>query len=236
MKHLKILFGSALLIIITACSTSGNDSAQSSDPDAVLKQAFDEQEMVIINEVISYYDNFVLSKTDQNKSIKDAYQEFLTVNGPLAEIKGDLSIFCLSNKERAAFLETLDKNVLLSLLHINDTVYWYSFERELIETEYQPYYVLDVVNHKYSPFLKVLSARNDFYSSYSEEFEICGCIAPSTYGDIFHAFDNEHLEYMKYSETFDFSRKEDRLAFIIPFLTTNENLYRKGMISTIRRY
>jgi len=221
MRILKATFGLVLLNIITACNTS--------DPDAVLKQAFDEKEVILINQIISYYDNYVLSKMGKNKLIKDAYQEFLTENGPSAEKKGDMSIFCLVGEERIAFLETLDRDVLANLFDISDTIYWYA-NRVFIETEYKPYYQLDVIYHRYLDFLKLLSARNDFYYSYCESLELCGDISPTTYGDILFAFDNEHLEHRrKYNETFDFSRKEDRLAFIIPFFVINEMITREGM-------
>jgi|GEM_PF-7123030 len=220
MNILKVIFVLALLNILTTCHTP--------DPDAVLKQAFNEKEVILLNQIISHYDNYVLSKMGKNKTIKDAYREFLTENGPSAEKKGDLSIFCLVGEERIAFLETLDKDVLANLFHTSDTIYWYA-NRVFIEAEYKPYYQLNVIYHRYLDFLKILSSRNDFYSSYCENFELCGAITPTTYGDILFAFDKERLKDKKYSETFDFSRKEDRLAFIIPFLDINEMITREGM-------
>ena len=220
MNILKILFGFALLNLITTCNTS--------DPDAVLKQVFNEKEMILVNQIISNYDNYVLSKTDKNKPVKDAYQEFLKENGPLAEKKGDISVFFPTGEERVAFFETLNKDVLSDLFDIKDSIYWYS-SGVFIEVEYKPYYQLDIIYHRYLEFLKILSTRNDFYSSYYDKYEKIGDISPTIYYDILFAYDNEHLEYKKYNETFDFSRKEDRLAFIIPFLVTNEIIIREGM-------
>jgi len=220
MNTLKIIFELALFNIITACNTS--------DPDAVLKQVFNEKEMILVNQIISNYDNYVLSKTNKDKPVKDAYQEFLTENGRLAEKKGDLTIFFPTGEERIAFLEALDKDVLANLFHISDTIYWYA-NHVFIEAEYKPYYQLDIPYHKYLDFLKILSTRNDFYFFYYDHYEKIGDFGPTIYSDIILAYDKEHLEYRKYKETFDFSRKEDRFAFIIPFLVTNEIITREGM-------
>jgi len=212
MKTLKILFG-LLLLSITAC-TSGNEvEKQASDADAVLKQAFDEKEIVLINQIISYCDDYVLSKTDKNKSIKDAYQEFLTVNGPLAIEAGDGISFPLD----VAFFETLDKDVLAKLFEVTDTLYRWIPERGIVKAEYSPYQLEVNLTHKYSDFLKILSTRNDFYSSYYKGFNVAGGISPSMYSKILDAFSKES----EYKETFDFSRKEDRFAFIVPFIYRN---------------
>ena len=220
MNIFKIIFGVALLNIITACNTS--------NPDAVLKQIFNEKEMILVNQIISNYDNYVLSKTKKDKPVKDAYQEFLTENGRSAMKKGDLTIFFPTGEERVAFFETLDKDVLSDLFEIKDSIYWYS-SGVFIESEHKPYYQLDIPYHKYLDFLKILSTRNDFYFFYYDHYEKIGDFGPTIYADIILAYDKEHLEYRKYKETFDFSRKEDRFAFIIPFLVTNEIITREGM-------
>ena len=209
MKTLKVLFGFVLLNIITACSAS--------DPDAVLKQVFNEKEVILVNQIISYYDNYVLSKTDENKSIKDAYQAFMSKNALSALKAGDLTIFATSRKELTALFETLDNDVFSNLFNIDENY---------------PYQV-QIIYPKYLEFMKVLSTRNDFYFSYYNKFEAVGDISPSIYSDIFSMYD-EHPEGKKYSETFDFSKKEDRFSFIIPFLVTHENTNHEGMYSILR--
>ena len=231
MKYLKIFFGSVLLILITACSTSGSDSAQTSDPDAFLKKSFDEKDMVLVNQVIDYYDNFVLSKTGQKKSIKDAYQEFVTENAPLSEKQGSLSNFIPSRENRLAFFETLDKDVLSKFFHIRDTLFWHSKEG-FVEAEYYPYQ-FSSTNTKYLNFIKSLSTRNEFYSSYNEEIELFYGFSPAVFATIIKTYSNEHEK--KFSEAFNFSKKEDRFVFIATFLFTDNlsdehnSMFRKRM-------
>ena len=231
MKTLKILFGLGLLIIITACKTSGADTEkQDSDTDAFLKQVFDEKEVILVNQIIRYYDNFVLSKTDQNKSIEDAYLEFATVNVTLAEKEGNLALLAPSREERIAFFDTLDKDVLSNIFQITDTIYWYS-SGVVVEADYYPYQ-FSTGSLKYLDFMKTLSTRNDFFSSYHNGIENFGDIPPSVYGNIFRAYNNENdspEHVKKFNEAFDFSKKEDRFAFIVPFLISldNNNLHSK---------
>jgi hypothetical protein len=217
MKTLKILFGLGLLIIITACKTSGADT------DAFLKQVFDEKEVILVNQIIRYYDNFVLNKTDQNKSIEDAYLEFATKNVTLAEKEGNLDLLAPSREERVAFFDTLDKDVLSNIFRITDTIYWYSSPKVVVEAEYYPYQFL-TGSLKYLDFIKALSTRNDFYSYYHNGLKATGDISPTIYGSILMQYNNEYPEHVKkFNEAFDFSKKEDRFAFIVPFLISMDN-------------
>ena len=215
MKTLILLFGSALMILLTACNTTDN-AGQTSDTDATFKTVFDEKEVALINQVINYYDNFILSKTDKKKPIKDAYLDFITENASLVEILGDLSLFTPLREDNVAFFNTLDRDVLSNLFRISDTIYWYS-SGNLIEEEFIPFQQFDINFPRYFDFMKILSTRNDFYTDYFNFVDAIGDLPSAAFAISVYS-NNDYFERKKYNEAFNFSKKEDRFAFIVPFL------------------
>jgi hypothetical protein len=215
--------GIAVLNVLIACSTP--------NPDVVLNQVFDKKELALVNEIINYYDNYVLSKTDQRMPIKDAYQAFIAKNAPLA-LKGENALVP-SREERVSFFNTLDKKALSNIFYVRDTIYL-SSSGKFVESVYHPY-MFQLRDPKYLNLMKILSERNDFYLAYCDKVELMGDISTGVNALIIVSYYKDNPARKQYSEAFDFSKKEDRFAFIVPFLFIDDVIVPEGMFATFER-
>jgi uncharacterized protein YfbU (UPF0304 family) len=205
-----------LLAILTACSS----------PDAVLQQVFDDKEMVMVNQVIDYYDDYVWSKTDRSLPIEQAYRQFMNKNCLLA-VNEEIWSFSPSKEERVRFFDTVDMKMLSGFYHVRDTFYLYSRQtKEVVQAVYCPYSFDLVADGKYLELLKFLSSRSKFYAAYYDATNGVGDISPNTYEVIFKSYPENNPEgiYLTYKADFDFSKKEERFVCIVPFLFINEQI------------
>ncbi len=223
MKTLRMTIGIAVLNVVIACNTSNSD--------VVLNQVFDGKELALVNEIINYYDNYVLSKIDQSMPIKDAYQVFITKNAPLV-LKGEDALVP-SREERVAFFDTLDEDALSNIFYVRDTIYLYS-SGKFVESVCYPY-MFQLRSPKYLNLIKILSERNDFYLAYYDKVELMGDISTNVNTLILVSYYKDNPDRKQYNEAFDFSKKEDRFAFIVPFLFINDIIVPEGMSATFER-
>lgn len=182
-------------------------------PDNTLKKVFNADQLITVNKIIDFYDNFVLSKTSENLKIEDAYRQFLDNNCPLVEKSGDMSRQLPDEKEKLDFYSTLDRKALEEIYGITDTVKYYNrFKKEFVKV-YQPYSFVLNTQGKYYDLLKLLAKRNEYFKEYLNSIEVAGDLSPSNYIAILHGYKN-----------IDFSKKEERLVLIVNLLHLQKNV------------
>lgn len=180
--------------------------ASCSHQDKTLNEVFNNNQLVTINRIIDFYDNFVLKQTGNKLSIDKAYEDFLSNTCPVVIETGNINILLPERKERLKFFKSLDKEALKEIYIINDTVSIYN-SNERILNAYQPFSFNINMDGKYFELLEILSKRNDFFKSYFEFVETSGGLNPQTYSHILKGFRN-----------IDFTRKEERLVLIVSLL------------------
>jgi hypothetical protein len=195
------------LVLILACALFQTCSEQ----EDLLNQVFNYEQVVTIEQIIGFYDEFVLSNTDQSKTIEEAYLIFLKNLCPEIILKGDISPLIPSEKKRFAFCNTLDKKALSEIFFILDSAEVFNNEIKEWQKDAVPFYFSYNTNGLYTKLLEYLSIRNDFFKQYYQNFITSGEIGPTTYASLL-------IDYSK----IDFSRKEERITFIVPFLFYNK--------------
>jgi hypothetical protein len=126
---LRNLFLLSILCHTVSCST----------PEGTLNKVFDANELVTLNKIIDFYDNFVQAHLEEKSSIDQDYLDFLNTNCPKVIESGDFSILSPDKTEKINFYKTLDREVLSDIFFINDTVKLFDKDqKEFVET-YVPY-------------------------------------------------------------------------------------------------
>jgi hypothetical protein len=179
--------------------------------DDTLTKVFNQTELKTIDEIIKYYDDYVLSQTDNQLSIDKAYIAFFEKISPLVDHAADFYKFTPDIDQQIVFYQTLDKKVLSEIFEMKDTLTIRFRGENEPRKVYRPYSFDLNLHGKYVAFLKDLSSRNDFFKNYYESIEVAGGISPVNYAMMLH-------DYNK----IDFSKEEERLVVIIHFLQTRE--------------
>ena len=137
-----------------------------STPESALDKVFDNTQLVTVNRIIDFYDNFVLSRTDKKLSIDKAYLDFLNTNCPKAIESGYLDILIPDRNDKVNFYKTLDREELSEIYVIQDTVKLFDRNKKEPINTYLPYSFRLNTQGKYVELLKLLATRNDFYKEY----------------------------------------------------------------------
>lgn len=204
MTHLNRKIGFIFLVGVTFLFSCKS-------PDNTLKKVFNADELITVNKIIDFYDNFVLSNTSKNLKIEDAYRQFLSKNCPLVEKSGDMSLLLPDEKEKLDFFSTLDRKALEEIYRITDTLKYYNrFKKEFVKV-YQPYSFSLNTQGKYYDLLKLLAKRNEYFKEYLNSIDLAGDLSPSNYRAILHGYKN-----------IDFSKKEERLVLIVNLLNSEK--------------
>ncbi len=181
--------------------------------DDILGKVFTEKELVTIDKIIQFYDQFVLSETNHLMPIEKAYVEFFGSAKLIIKNSEDLHLLAPSRNERINFYKTLDECSLSEIFTVDDTLKVRFRGSKEEHSLYSPYSFTLNLSGKYVIFLKELSTTNHFFKAYYESIEICGDICPTNYS----------LILSDYKEV-DFSKKEQRLVIIISFLRLQETI------------
>jgi hypothetical protein len=181
--------------------------------DDTLTKVFNKTELKTIEKIIKYYDDYVISQTDNQLSIDKAYIAFLDKKASLVKSASDFNLFLPDKNERIKFYKTLDKNVLSEIYDIRDTLTIHFRGEDEARQFYSPFSFSLNYDGKYAFFLKELSLKSEFYKNYYELIKIAGDISPVNYAMILH-------DYNK----IDFNKKEERLVLIINLLQTGETI------------
>jgi hypothetical protein len=193
----KILFIFIITGIINSCSTK-ND---------IFHKVFDKSERKTANELIKYYDDFILSKMQKDVSISEAYLMFLDktifdMNG-----YGDLSYLIPDYEEKDIFLKSLNRKDLSEFYFIQDSICVFNREKRKTENRYKPFRLMLNTEGSYFELLRQLSYKKEFFRMYYKDILVAGTISPSSWGLIFK-------DYHKVN----FDNKEERLVLIVQFL------------------
>lgn len=178
----------------------------------IIRKTFTDNESVTVNKIIEFYDDFIYSQTDKTYRIEKAYLDFLKKTIPLTIQSGDLSPLVPEKNDKLIFYRTLNRNALSEIYDITDTVVVFSRSSKEYEKIYRPFSFSLNYSGKYIDFLKKLSNRNSFFEDYYESIMVAGGISPVSFSLI-----------LTYYENIDFSRKEERLVYIITILELQEN-------------
>ena len=179
----------------------------------MLTKVFNKTELKTIEKIIKYYDDYVISQTDNQLSIDKAYIAFLDKNASLATSTGDFNLFLPDKNERIEFYKTLDKSVLTEIYDIRDTLTIHFRGEDEARQFYSPFSFNLNYDGKYVSFLKELSSKSEFFKNYYESIQVAGDISPVNSEMILH-------DYNK----IDFNKKEERLVLIINLLRTGETI------------
>jgi len=199
MKGIFIL----LIGLLFACNTS----------DKILSKVFDERELITVNQIIDFYDNFVQKNTGDSLQIDKAYLKFLSINCPVATKTLQLTTLLPSSTEELNFYSKLDKETLKEIFIISDSVNGYSRKEKKQISVYQPFTFKLNTKGQYYKLLKILSERNEFYKNYFNSLNCVGDLGIKNYTAIL----------TKYRDI-DFSKKEERLVLIVNLLHMKEGV------------
>jgi hypothetical protein len=185
-----------LIVLFLLNSCFGNED--------LINSTFTENEIKTTNQIISFYDDFVYSKTDKSLEIKTAYKAFLDKTIPLVYEQGDLRLITPEQSVHWDFFKSLGSNNLNVFYTIEDSVYYDQGKPIKRPPNFQLNY-----SGNYIQLLKKLSSRNDFFEKYYNSILIAysGSGNPVSMQLILTDYDN-----------IDFSKKEERLIFIIAML------------------
>jgi hypothetical protein len=180
-------------------------------PDNILKNVFNNRELQTIDKIIEYYDNFVISQTDEKLPIDKAYIVFLDKLNPSVEEIGDMSLLLPDTNQRFKFFKTIDKKSLSEIYNIQDsvTIYRKTDKGKTLIKEYKPFTFSLNCQGKYLNLLKELSKRNAFFKNYYQNILACGDICPTNYSAILKGYNS-----------INFNKREERLVLIVNFLRT----------------
>jgi hypothetical protein len=198
--------------MITICLSSCE--ALSTRPEAPLESVFSNSELKDIKEIIYFYDSFVLSHTDKNLSIDEAYLSFLETYCPIANESGDLGILMPEKQRRIDLYQRLDQTVLSEIYEIQDTVKYFDFRTRKEKVVYKPYFISGInPNGRYVDLLEKLSHKNSFLSEYYQKYLSLGGLGPYHYVTMLMHYNN-----------FNFSYEEERFVFIVSALGVLEEM------------
>ena len=167
-----------------------------------LELVFNKSELVTIEKIISYYDEFVVSNSEIKHPIDIAYSEFLNERCQKAIMFNNLNFLLPENKGKFKFYDTLDSITFKEIFNIRDSINYTNGV-----TIYSPYTLSINYNGKYMDLLELLAQKNDFFNNYYQAIISTGDIGPYNYAVVLEEYDN-----------LDFTKKEERLVLIINLL------------------
>lgn len=173
-----------------------------------ISEVFSESENQTLNEILIYYDQFVYGKTNKNLLIEDAYLEFLREETVKVLDSGSFHFLIPSNECRKKLIDRLNKTDLKSILSYENPITILNLKNHKTRNVKEDYFFLN--NSKFINLLETLSERTPFLKNYYEGIVKYGDFSPSIYTGLLSQYNN-----------FDFRKKDERIAFIIPFLFSN---------------
>ena len=203
-----------LLIIWTFVGCTNNEN--------ILNSTFTKDEINTINQIISFYDDFVYDNTDKSLTIENAYKTFLDKNVPMVYKQGNINLLIPDSSSLLNLYQTLNRNDLNVFFTIQDTVSIYHEKTQERKQEYHPFTFHLNYSGKYIQMLEKLSSRSEYFESYYSSLlnAFSGTGNPGSMNLILSGYNN-----------IDFSKKEERLIFIITMLEyETDNVINKSSI------
>ncbi len=197
------------LICITAVIVISCEENRSNDA----SETFTSEQMVTINQLVSYYDSIVQAAHPEITDIDTAYKVYLDSVCPLILETGNMGLSGINISARNKLFDRLDRKTLDEIFIIGDTLKYFSLSKKKKIKKYYPYYVK--INNKgaYMVLLNELSKKNDFIRRYYNQIREFGDLTPACYGMILRDYNQ-----------LDFSDPMQRLIFIVNVLDTNEEI------------
>jgi hypothetical protein len=178
--------------------------AQKKNP---IDKIFTPEEAKTMYQIIDFYDAFVLSKTDTNLPIDEAYKAILENNMGFIGDSGTIDPLVPDEESGKSFFRSLD------LIHLKE-IFADSFRiRKYGEKEWVTVYLSDRnfafnMRGKYMQLIKKMGNKNKFYKHYYENAMLCHDVyCPTIYAMLL--FENEKINFRK---------PEERFAFMMIFL------------------
>lgn len=193
----KVLLLIALTFSLVACNKK----------ETPLPRHFNESELQTIDSILTFFDRFVWTQTNEQLEIGDAYLAYFEKVNPNIEQAYDFIPFIPSIEDRITLYESLNQSNLKAFFHISDSMLVKITLEEPPLKMYSPFTFELNVHGKFMAFLKDLSQRNDFFNSFYMNIYNSGEMSPANYAKIRNDFNQV-----------DFNKKDERLAIVIALL------------------
>lgn len=184
------------------------------ESDEMLTKVFNQPELKTIEKIIKYYDNYVISQTDNQLPIDEAYFVYFEKMKTSIKKADDFYQFLPSIDERIAFYNALDKKILSEFYDIKDTLTIRVKGENEARQFYSPFSFTLNYDGKFVSLLKELSSKNEFFNNYYESVQAAGDISPTNYSML-----------IQYCNKIDFQNRAERLVAIISLLRLGEMIY-----------
>lgn len=191
-----------LLFVLTISSMSCSDRRTTElKNDIQVCKTFPQEDVILLEEMVSFFDNAISNITDQNINIDQAYVDYfekVSANESYIELYDEIALH--SSDESKIMLKNLIDNDLFS------DIYKYSYYHDPLSYDTLAM-ILDInLSGKYMSLIKKIGDKRIFYDEYVQTLLTCGGIAP---GNI------EQL--MGFTEDVDFNYEMDRLLYAIHY-------------------
>lgn len=181
---------------LPGCSSSGE----------TLNAVFTENELKEINTIIHFYDEFVKTKTKQDRPIHKRYELFLERYCQKALKENRIDFLFPEYHKRIMLYDSLKVNAISNLIQVKDSVECLDQTGSIYKI-HRPYTVQLSFNGKFLDFLKELSSKNKYYDKIRKQVSEAYTISPSTTAMLLTEYKN-----------INFKRKDERLVFILSML------------------
>jgi hypothetical protein len=167
---------------------------------------FSTSEITTINEIINYYDNWIVSRTGE-QNISKAYIKFLEKT-QLKVLKENNTQYLLpKKKEVKQFLSTLELENLEEIYLVKDYYLNYNQEKLVFDTITSPYSLQINYPSKFISFLEDLKEKEKKFRPYYNYVDSEANIGPAAFAEII----------LGYKEI-NFKKRDERLVFIVTMI------------------
>jgi hypothetical protein len=178
----------------------------SCDEKSLIEKHFNSSEIITINKIINYYDNWIISETGE-QNISSAYLQFLEKVQPKV-LKENTTEYLLPDKENVRkFLATLELKNLDKIYLIEDYHLSFDQNKSAFDTIASPYSLRINYPGKFISFLNDLKTKKKFFRPYFEYIDLEAHIGPAAFAEIILGY-----------EEINFKKRDERLVFIITII------------------
>lgn len=173
---------------------------------SLIERHFSPDEIITINEIIEYYDNWIVSQTDE-KNISKAYLNFLDKVQPKV-LKENNTEYLLPDKENVRqFLSSLEQNNLDEIYLVEDYRLTFNQEKSVFDTVLSEYSLRIRYPSKFISFLEELKTDQKFFRPYFDNIDLEANIGSAAFAEIILGY-----------KQINFKKREERLVFVITVL------------------
>ena len=171
--------------------------------DVVLSKVFDQQEMIEVDRIIQYYDNFIQAQTDnKGENLSHEYQTFLQLNTILAQEGNDMDVLRPSLNAQIALFSTMESSFVEEIFQLkafNDHIGVH------VEDSNPPLHINP--NGKFVNYIQELAKVKPLFAPCAKELSEKGDVGTQCYQTLLTNYPQ-----------INFNSKDERFAFIVCML------------------